>query len=78
MTDAYKKPSFESYVNTRLTTTGDQANNNFMNIKDATRGYTRTSPKDKGHLNLRIKSSKAFPPSEITVIEDMVIRVKEA
>ena len=49
-----------------------------MNIKDATRGYTRTSPKDKGHLNLRIKSSKAFPPSEITVIEDMVIRVKEA
>ena len=27
---------------------------------------------------MRIKSSKAFPPSEIAVIEDMVLKVKEA
>ena len=49
-----------------------------MTVKDAKRGFTRTSPKDRGQINLRIKSSKAFPPSELAVIEDMVNRVKVA
>ena len=49
-----------------------------MTVKDAKRGFTRTSPKDRGKINLRIKSSKAFPPSELAVIGDMVNRVKVA
>ena len=75
--DAYEKPNFESYVNARETSPGDAANVNFMNLKQAGIGYTRTSPKDRGQLNLRIKCSKAFPTNEIAVIEDMVMKVKE-
>ena len=49
-----------------------------MGIDNADKKVYRTSPRDKGHLNLRIKSSKAFPPNEVAVIESMINRVKDA
>ena len=49
-----------------------------MSIDRNDKKVYHTSPRDKGHLNLRIKCSKAFPPNEVAVIEDMILRVKEA
>ena len=56
---------------------GDQSRN--MHLENLGGGKVhRTSPNERGHINLRIKSSKAFPPDEITIIENMVARVREA
>ena len=62
--DTYSKPN-NTYINS-----GDQSRRTHLDNKETK--VTRTSPREKGHINLRIKSSKAFPPSEITVIEDMI------
>ena len=56
---------------------GDQARGMHLDNQGGGKIH-RTSPNERGHINLRIKSSKAFPPNEITVIENMVARVKEA
>ena len=37
-----------------------------------------TSPTQAGYLNLRIKSSKAFPVSEMSTIEELINKVKKA
>ena len=36
----------------------------------------QSNPLDAGYLNLRIKSSKALPPDEIGMIEELVNKVK--
>ena len=36
-----------------------------------------TSPNEAGYLNLRIKSSKAFPTSEVSAIEELIHKVRK-
>lgn len=39
--------------------------------------HLKTNPIDAGYLNLRIKSSKAFPMSDVSVIEELISKVRK-